>query len=302
VPVRLPTFGPFLERLGIVADSTRTAKQQLRGASTAVLSPALRLLDRCGMYQHFIDHQRRVHTFVSNVRGPAEALELLGHPLLELIPLSLAAGNVTVAFTALSYGGRLVLTVNADPVTCPDVDRLVDALGDQLASSVAKAPGSFTAEPGGVPAAGTSRSWPTGGPGAGGPSLQDRLVLRLLMSPAHRLLDGTLVGLRLHGVVTGRVRELPVMAARDEGGLVVYVGQSATKRWWRNLRQPSEVQLLDAGAWGPATAEVLRPGTPEWQRARLTYGRRWPRVVVDATDPLVRVRPASWSSAPRTQP
>jgi diacylglycerol O-acyltransferase len=50
----------------------------------------------------------------------------------EIVPLSLASGNVTVAFTALSYAGRLVLTVNADPLTCPDLDRLVSALQDQL--------------------------------------------------------------------------------------------------------------------------------------------------------------------------
>ena len=137
VPVRLPTLGAFTERLATTAASTRRAKQRQRGASTALLGPALRLLDRLGLYQRFINHQRMVHTFVSNVTGPAEALELLGHPLLELIPLSRAAGNVTVAFTALSYRGRLVLAVNADPDTCPDIDRLVAALGEQLAADPA---------------------------------------------------------------------------------------------------------------------------------------------------------------------
>jgi hypothetical protein len=220
----------------------------------------------------------------------------------ELIPLSLAAGNVTVAFTALSYRGRLVLTVNADPDTCPDVDRLVAALHDQLALTGDQATGEPPAGPAAVHAGDPPPPARTGRPRAGRRSPQNRLVLGLLSSPAHRLLDRTLVGLRLHGVVSGRVRELPVMAARDEGGLVVYVGRSATKRWWRNLRQPSAVQLLEAGSWGPATAEVLRPGTPEWQGARRTYEGRWPRVVVDPTDPLVRIRPAARSSAHRSQP
>jgi diacylglycerol O-acyltransferase len=134
VPVRLPTVGPFLERLASAAVSTRAAKRHLPGASTAVLAPAFRLLDRLGIYQHFIDHQRLIHTFVSNVRGPAQTLELLGRPLVELIPLSLGSGNVTVAFTALSYRGRLVVTINADPLTCPDVDRLCQALADQLSA------------------------------------------------------------------------------------------------------------------------------------------------------------------------
>jgi diacylglycerol O-acyltransferase len=134
VPVRLPTLGSFLTRLASAVVSTRAAKRHVRGASTAVLAPAFRLLDWLGIYQHFIDHQRLIHTFVSNVRGPTQTLELLGRPLLELIPLSLGSGNVTAAFTALSYRGRLVLTINADPLTCPDVDRLCQALTDQLSA------------------------------------------------------------------------------------------------------------------------------------------------------------------------
>jgi hypothetical protein len=97
-----------------------------------VLAPAFRLLDRLGVYQHFVDHQRLIHTFVSNVRGPEHTLQLLSCPLIELIPLSVTSGNVTVAFTALSYRGRFVITINADPGTCPDLDRLAQALTDQL--------------------------------------------------------------------------------------------------------------------------------------------------------------------------
>jgi diacylglycerol O-acyltransferase len=132
VAVRLPTMGTFSARLASASASTRAAKQHLRGASPVVLAPAFRLMARLGCYRHFINHQRLVHTFVSNVRGPAHTLKLLGRPLVELIPLSVASGNVTVAFTALSYADRLVIAVNADPVTCPDLDRLVSALADQL--------------------------------------------------------------------------------------------------------------------------------------------------------------------------
>jgi hypothetical protein len=132
VPVVLPTLGSFRVRLASVAASTRVAKSRLRGASTAVLGPAFRVLDRLGVYKYFVEHQRLIHTFISNVRGPEQALQLLGCPLIELIPLSRTYGNVTVAFTALSYHGRLVLTINADPETCPDVDRLCQALIAQL--------------------------------------------------------------------------------------------------------------------------------------------------------------------------
>ena len=44
----------------------------------------------------------------------------------------MATGNVTVAFTALSYAGSLVITMSADPDTCPDLDRLHQELQRQL--------------------------------------------------------------------------------------------------------------------------------------------------------------------------
>ena len=42
-----------------------------------------------------------------------------------MVPLSVATGNVTVSFIALSYDNHLVITMTADPKTCPDVDRLL---------------------------------------------------------------------------------------------------------------------------------------------------------------------------------
>jgi hypothetical protein len=124
-------------------------------------------------------------------------------------------------------------------------------------------------------------------------SLSNRVVLGLLMSPAHRLLDRRLLGLRLRGVATGRVFELPVMFARGATGLVIYAGRPASKRWWRNLREPTAVEVLTGGSWRSATAEVLQPGTPEREVARLTYARRWHRVGVGATDPLLGIREVS---------
>jgi hypothetical protein len=48
-----------------------------------------------------------------------------------------ATGNVTVAFTALSYAGSLVITISADPDTCPDLDRLQHELQRQLNLGIA---------------------------------------------------------------------------------------------------------------------------------------------------------------------
>jgi diacylglycerol O-acyltransferase / wax synthase len=133
IPVKLPTGGGFSDRLTAVSAIMRAAKQQERGASTAVLGPLFRLLARLGGYQYFIDHQSFVHTFVSNLRGPDAPINLLGCRVLEVVPLSVATGNITVSFTALSYENRLVITITSDPKTCPDVDRLCIALRSQLA-------------------------------------------------------------------------------------------------------------------------------------------------------------------------
>ena len=97
-----------------------------------MLSPLFRVLATMGIYQRFIDHQRLIHTFVSNLKGPDTALTLLGYPITGIIPLAVATGNVTVAFTALSYAGSLVITISADPDTCPDLDRLQQELQRQL--------------------------------------------------------------------------------------------------------------------------------------------------------------------------
>lgn len=121
IPLLLPTVGTFEERLASIAHLTSVAKRTERAASTAVLGPLFRLLATFGLYQRFIDHQRRIHTFASYLRGPETKLSLMGCPVTDIIPLSVAIGNVTVAFTIMSYAGVLTITINGDPLTCPDL-------------------------------------------------------------------------------------------------------------------------------------------------------------------------------------
>ena len=59
-------------------------------------------------------------------------LSFLQRPVTSIIPLSSAAGNVTVAFAVLSYAGSLTITVIADPDTCPDLSELRDVLEEEL--------------------------------------------------------------------------------------------------------------------------------------------------------------------------
>jgi hypothetical protein len=114
-------------------------------------------------------------------------------------------------------------------------------------------------------------------PSRTGPSPHNRVVLAVLASPAHRLLDRSLVGLRVRGVVSGIEFSLPAQYARADIGLVVVPGHAERKRWWRNLRRPAPVEVLVAGRWRPGTAQVLRPGDERYD-AVATYRRRWRRV------------------------
>ncbi len=127
-------------------------------------------------------------------------------------------------------------------------------------------------------------------PSLDGPPVRDRVVVRTLGSPLHRLLDGSLLALRVRGRVTGRSFELPVQYAVDADGLVVVPGRSETKTWWRNLIRPGPVEVLLDGSWSPGDGRVLRPGDAGYRAARRTYALRWPRVPLPESAPLVRVR------------
>ena len=130
MPVNVPTTGP--KRVERIAEITRARKGAARGSSTALTRPAFRLLAAIGVLRWLIRRQRRVNTFVSNVRGPERPLALFGAEVTEILPLGIVSGNVTVAFTVLSYAGRVTVTIAADPVACPDLDELRALLQGEL--------------------------------------------------------------------------------------------------------------------------------------------------------------------------
>ncbi|TXN30695.1 wax ester/triacylglycerol synthase domain-containing protein [Lacisediminihabitans profunda] len=132
IPLRLPATGDPDERLEAVALITRAAKLSAPGASTAMLGPGFRLLARAGLFRRFIDRQRLIQTFVSNLKGPQDRLAIDGRPVVAVIPLSVAVGNVTVSFSVLSYCGTLTISLAADPDACPDLDRLRQLLEREL--------------------------------------------------------------------------------------------------------------------------------------------------------------------------
>ena len=74
--------------------------------------------------QFFVDHQRLVHTFETNLRGPDQHLWVAGCRVERIVPVAVNPGNVGVSFDVLSYAGTLGITIVSDPAQVPDPDYL----------------------------------------------------------------------------------------------------------------------------------------------------------------------------------
>ncbi|HEU5143686.1 MAG TPA: wax ester/triacylglycerol synthase domain-containing protein [Dermatophilaceae bacterium] len=132
VPMSLPTLPDPHERLARVTAISRERRRGPRGASAGPMGLVFRAVGRLGLFQAFINRQRLVNTFVTNVRGPAAPLSLDGHRVSAVIPVAVNPGNVGVSFDVLSYAGRLGVTVVADPEVVPDQDQLTRLLSDEV--------------------------------------------------------------------------------------------------------------------------------------------------------------------------
>jgi diacylglycerol O-acyltransferase / wax synthase len=135
MPVAVPARGDLTARVAQVAAITRERKTAARGSSAMLLGPAFRLLAPTGLLRWLFNRQRLVHTFVTNLRGPAEPLTFAGAPVRAVIPIPSTTGNVTVTFGVLSYAGTLRITILSDPSRVPDVPVLTAALRRELASA-----------------------------------------------------------------------------------------------------------------------------------------------------------------------
>lgn len=120
VPVRVPGVGDPAVRLDAVVGERSRMRGAGRGGSAALLTPAFRALAAVGAFQAFVDHQRLVHTFVTNVRGPTGRLRLAGAEVTHVVPVAVNPGNVVVSFDVLSYAGELVVTLVCDPDAVPE--------------------------------------------------------------------------------------------------------------------------------------------------------------------------------------
>jgi diacylglycerol O-acyltransferase len=134
MPLAVPLTGDRAERLAaVVRQRARLGVGSPRGSSGAATSMGFRTLAALGLFQPFVNRQRLVHTFVSNLRGPDEPVVLAGGRVTRVAPIAITPGNVTASFDVLSLAGRLVVTVVTDPVRVPDHALLRDALAAELA-------------------------------------------------------------------------------------------------------------------------------------------------------------------------
>jgi WS/DGAT/MGAT family acyltransferase len=131
--VGVPGAGAPAERLTQIAGTVRAKRASTAGQAPAVPQPLLRGLAAAGLYRLYMNHQRRLHTLVSNVHGADRPVTFAGAPIASVIPVSVAeAGNLTVTFVALSYAGTLTVTIIADPDRVPDLPVLTAALQTAL--------------------------------------------------------------------------------------------------------------------------------------------------------------------------
>ncbi|WP_433876270.1 wax ester/triacylglycerol synthase domain-containing protein [Sinomonas atrocyanea] len=140
VPIEVPSDLDPEVRLARVAAETAARRGSARGSSAAPLGFALRALGRTSLLQRYIDRQRRVNTFLSNMRGPAEPISIAGHRAVSVVPFGLTPGNVGVCFAVVSYAGQLVVTLVADPDVVPELDELAGRLSDELRALTESAP------------------------------------------------------------------------------------------------------------------------------------------------------------------
>lgn len=137
VPLTLPTTPDPRDRLARTAAISRARRSGHRASSAGPMGLAFRALARLGLFRRFIDHQRLVNTFITNVRGPDLALTLGGLRILEIIPVAVTPGNVAVTFDILSYAGQVCITIVSDPDLVADHSVLAGLLDQELHDLVA---------------------------------------------------------------------------------------------------------------------------------------------------------------------
>lgn len=72
-------------------------------------------------------------------------------------------------------------------------------------------------------------------------------LLRLIESPASRLLPRSLTAISYTGPVSGNTIRLPAQSVADGNRFLVVAGRPEHKRWWRTFRSPWPAGLVRGG-------------------------------------------------------
>jgi len=119
-------------------------------------------------------------------------------------------------------------------------------------------------------------------------------VVALLRSPLHRTLSRSLILISYRGRKSGREYTLPVAYAEDAQGLIVFVGRSEAKTWWRNM-PGAHVRVRLRGVDFDADARVVKDSS--FASAYLARQPRAAGTIAAETDPvfvrLERIRPVA---------
>lgn len=145
MPVRVPVTGPAGPRLAEVGRRTSALKARGRRGAAPGYAALVRLLAAGHLLGPFLDHQRLISSTLTTMRGPVDPLTLAGASVTRVVPLTGTAGNVGVSFAALSYAGRLTVTVVVDPDVVPEADALADAVRAQARMILDAVPGAGAA-------------------------------------------------------------------------------------------------------------------------------------------------------------
>jgi deazaflavin-dependent oxidoreductase (nitroreductase family) len=102
------------------------------------------------------------------------------------------------------------------------------------------------------------------------------LIVRVLRSPLHALLDPALMLVTVTGRRSGKRYTIPVGYQRNGDRIMVLVSRAHTKQWWRNFREPGPIEVYTRGHSHQATASVVAPATDEFAEAFETTFERMP--------------------------
>jgi diacylglycerol O-acyltransferase / wax synthase len=129
IPLHVAEADP-LKRYEQTVDEAESLKRSSQGAGARALIELTGLAPP-GLHSYLAQSLFDVRLFnltVTNVPGPRSALYSFGAPMLELLPLVPLFARHSVGIAIFSYDGGIVIGLNADRDTVPDLDVLADGI------------------------------------------------------------------------------------------------------------------------------------------------------------------------------